>query len=79
MAESSLSDRACTINPSIQSTLNNLAETIAKITAITQVALYADFGNLSSRIQHDYFCVLSDFVHQAETYCTQLGSVDHCL
>lgn len=72
MAEISLSDRACTINPSIQSTLNNLVDTIAKITAITQVALCSDFGNLSQKIQHDYFCVLSDFVYQAETHCAQL-------
>jgi hypothetical protein len=76
MAEISLADRACTINPSTQSTLNNLVDTIAKITAITQVALYSDFGNLSSRIQHDYFWAMSDFAHQAKTYCDQLSSVD---
>lgn len=67
MANDSLSDRACTINlPVAQSTLNDLARTIAKVSALIQVSLCSDFSDCQAQTQHDYLWVLSDFINQAE-------------
>ena len=72
MADTSLSDRACTINLSVkQSTLDNLTETIAKASALIQVTLCGDFSGLTHRIQYDYLWALSDFIDQAQQLCDQ--------
>ena len=73
MVNTSVSDRARTINLSIkQSALDELIESTAKASALAEVALCADFWSCEHRTQYDYLWLLSDLLVNIKTLCEQL-------
>ena len=70
MAETILSNRACTTNHSVKnSVLDELCESMSKISALAQVTLCPDFWTYSQKVQYDYLWALSDIIDQAHQLC----------